>query len=162
MKCCLQCSNLKPLNEFNVRESNKDGLDLRCKDCYNFNQREKNVVVRKIPSLVCSRCDDRPKRSGGSYCSRCDQASRHGLTIEDVENLFLSQHYRCPICLDELLEDENYHIDHDHRCCNSGSSSCGMCTRGILHRRCNSALGNFNDDPSRLIRAANYIDQFIN
>uniref|UniRef100_UPI001C85C09F endonuclease domain-containing protein n=1 Tax=Paractinoplanes polyasparticus TaxID=2856853 RepID=UPI001C85C09F len=35
--------------------------------------------------------------------------------------------------------------------------TCGNCTRGLLCRRCNSALGQLADDPQRLERALQYL-----
>lgn len=52
----------------------------------------------------------------------------------------------CALCggtetgLDRTGEPKPLSVDHDHGCC-PGQRSCGKCTRGLLCRRCNTALG---------------------
>ncbi len=65
------------------------------------------------------------------------------------------QHGRCAIC--ESMGP--LHIDHDHACCATKwpIDSCGGCLRGLLCRRCNIALGYFQDDPASILNALRYI-----
>ncbi len=105
----------------------------------------------------CVSCGVDKKYRTQSYCIVCLQCRRHNITREDLENVLLSQFYRCGVCLKEI--EEEYQIDHDHRCC-TGAYSCGSCVRGIIHSRCNTAMGNFDDDPKRLRQAADYIERF--
>jgi len=52
---------------------------------------------------------------------------------------------KCKIC---LLASDDFVIDHNHR---TGK------IRGLLCRKCNSALGMCNDDADVLLRAAHYL-----
>src|SRR6185369_8650939 len=74
-----------------------------------------------------------------------------GMSWDDYEMLLACQDGRCAICggrpRRSLLA-----IDHDHK---SGE------IRGLLCSRCNhKLLGAANDDPARLRKAADYLEQF--
>lgn len=47
-------------------------------------------------------------------------------------------------------------VDHDRRCCPE-SGSCGKCVRGLIHWRCNLALGHAGDSVELLRKAAAYL-----
>lgn len=66
---------------------------------------------------------------------------KYGFTNEDIENLPVE----CAIC----GADDYLHVDHDH---NTGV------VRGVLCRNCNWGLGNFKDDPVRLLNAIKYLE----
>lgn len=48
-------------------------------------------------------------------------------------------------------------VDHDHNCCPKGRR-CEKCTRGLLCRPCNLALGLLGDDAEKLRGLASYLD----
>ncbi len=79
-----------------------------------------------------------------------------GLTKEAFESLWNKQKGICPICHKVLVSD--FVVDHDRSCC-SGMKSCGKCIRGILHRKCNCALGMLDDSPDALRNAAVYLER---
>ena len=69
----------------------------------------------------------------------------YGLSIENFEQLFEQQKGKCAICGRQFNERTlRPHVDHCHKT---------KQVRGLLCRKCNPALGSFNDDP-RLLRAA--------
>lgn len=91
------------------------------------------------------------------YCSpECKATARYEMrsVISDAEYrlLFARQGGRCAIC--ETLKPggpkthDKFFADHDHA---TGAA------RGLLCLQCNVALGNFGDDPKRLLRAAAYV-----
>jgi hypothetical protein len=105
------------------------------------------------------------RRGVGSYCLPChnrivrDNAvkvhgstrdkhlkQRYGLTSEDVAAMVAAQGGVCAIC--EVRPAE--HVDHDH---DTGA------VRGILCFTCNVGLGNFNDEPERLLLAYYYLNR---
>jgi hypothetical protein len=49
------------------------------------------------------------------------------------------------MCRLPFEEDQLIFIDHDHACCpvppGAQTRCCGKCVRGLLHFRCNTALG---------------------
>jgi hypothetical protein len=71
---------------------------------------------------------------------------RFGMTIEDYESMLAAQEGGCAICDDEPGVGRSMRIDH-----------VGDSVRGLLCVRCNHGLGQFKDDPERLLRAAEYI-----
>lgn len=86
---------------------------------------------------------------------------KYRLTLERYESILEAQDRRCAICLTDAPRDVRtgrFHVDHDHSCC-PGTTSCGECVRGLLCHACNTALGNFADDRTRLLRAIDYLDR---
>jgi hypothetical protein len=79
--------------------------------------------------------------------------SRYGLTDEAFNAQLAAQNNRCRIC--EMVFDGGAqarpHVDHDHDLYR---------LRGLLCFRCNLLLGNAQDDPELLKRAAQYLERF--
>ncbi|GGV35130.1 hypothetical protein GCM10010182_68910 [Actinomadura cremea] len=70
---------------------------------------------------------------------------RYGVTEDEVRQRIARQGGVCVIC----LRAEAKHVDHDH--------SRGV-VRHILCFKCNGALGQFQDDPQRMLLAADYLE----
>lgn len=66
---------------------------------------------------------------------------RYGLTRDAFADLLATQQNACAMCFAPFGEGQLMCIDHDHRCCPEGKSSCGKCVRGLLCVSCNTALG---------------------
>ena len=90
------------------------------------------------------------------------QAARHvslwyGLTLQEVERMFADQAGLCASCMDEIslvIGAENYrHIDHDHA---KQKGEPGF-IRGLLCKKCNTAIGMLEDSPERAQLAALYL-----
>jgi hypothetical protein len=73
-----------------------------------------------------------------------------------------AQDGRCAICRADSPGGKTnaWHIDHDRSCCGA-QGSCGKCLRGILCAKCNLGVGQFDDDPDRLLAAAAYVLQWV-
>lgn len=118
------------------------------------------VPVREVDSqvgLVCvyPECE-RPSLTGG-VCAAHRQSARFNLSREQIERLFANPH--CHICGKTDNGGRSFHIDHDHACCDRGSTggSCGKCVRGLLCSACNHALGFFGDNVEVLEKAIAYL-----
>jgi len=73
----------------------------------------------------------------------------YGITIDDYDNMVKKQQNRCAICNSHQSElKQTLHVDHCH--------STGK-VRGLLCKKCNSAIGLFEDSQDRLKRAIEYI-----
>ena len=85
-------------------------------------------------------------------------ATKHGLTDDEYDELLEKQGGRCAVC---LLPIERLVIDHDHDCCGVPDQSvfgCGLCVRGLVCVRCNVLLGYIDGtDAGTLKRAFDYI-----
>lgn len=79
---------------------------------------------------------------------RRNKLRKYGITEAQKDAILKLQEYQCPICERFLAEQTVPSIDHCHV---TGS------VRGILCRRCNSALGLFEESPAMLERAAEYL-----
>src|SRR6185312_12520919 len=81
---------------------------------------------------------------------------KFGLTPVERDRLLAEQGGGCAVCGERMSRDKDprtgkqrrLHVDHCHR---TGR------VRGLLCASCNLGLGKFQDDPSRLERAAEYL-----
>jgi hypothetical protein len=133
---CTTCLEVKAAKEFYAC----GGM---CKPCRNaYKQRWKSGL------------DEEQRRS---YMLR----DKYNIEQSDYKALLRAQNGRCGICGTEDPGGRwglSFHVDHDHACC-PGKKSCGECVRGLLCSSCNTGVGNFRDDPNRLIAAAAYLVQ---
>jgi Recombination endonuclease VII len=85
----------------------------------------------------------------------------HGLALDQLAALRKQQGNLCYLCGDELgAGDRDVFIDHDHRCCRT-RRSCSFCRRGLACNNCNVGIGMFSDDPDRMRRVADALEQAI-
>lgn len=86
---------------------------------------------------------------------------KYRLPLERYREILERQGGCCAICGVDAPTDirtDRFHVDHDHACC-PGTRSCGKCVRGLLCHGCNTALGNFKDDPEILRAALRYLGE---
>ena len=81
---------------------------------------------------------------------RCMLRRRHGITLEAYEAMEAAQKGVCAICHMPPPGRSRLHIDHCHK---SGE------IRALLCIRCNTALGQFDDNPDRMRQAALYVEK---
>lgn len=133
-KRCTRCLKVKPLAQFGLDSDGKDGKRNECKRCrrraYAFYQPRYKEKVRL----------ERLKRV-------------FGLSPDEERRLLRVQRGVCAICKQPervMLRGAKprLSVDHDHKL---GKP------RGLLCRRCNAALGNFNDSEELLKAAISYL-----
>lgn len=122
MRVCTKCHEPKPESDFSADRRRRDGLRCWCRTCCN----------------EASRADNRRNRRS---------ILRHGLTLEQYDDIFEAQGKACAFC--RTTETGTWCIDHDHACC-PGQYSCGRCVRGILCKSCNTFA----------MAAERYLDRF--
>lgn len=86
-----------------------------------------------------------------AHAKRRDALSRHGITIEDYDQMLASQDYVCKICGSSdtgSAKKKYFSVDHCH--------DTGV-VRGLLCQGCNSGLGHFKDDIVFLQAAIDYL-----
>ena len=130
-KYCPDCRQELQASDFGKNAAAYDGLTTYCK----VHHEQKCRL-------------NRAKNNGSGRAYRLKY--RHGITIEQYEHMLEDQKHLCAICLKYPQDNlkNPWHVDHDH--------STGK-IRGILCHSCNTALGNFKDDPDILGRALEYI-----
>lgn len=98
--------------------------------------------------------DDRTnayRRSGrGLHKTRLATLKKFNLTEDEYRDFQDNQKGMCAICGISLVTPDRINpcIDHNHKTEE---------VRGLLCQKCNSGLGNFNDSPSQLIKAYEYL-----
>lgn len=80
----------------------------------------------------------------------------YGINRARFDEMLAAQNNGCAVCGGVNASGRDFHVDHDHSCC-EGTKSCGKCVRGLLCSRCNTGLGMFKDSPELLGAAARYI-----
>ena len=78
---------------------------------------------------------------------RKKRLNKYGLTIEDYENMLISQNYSCAICGGDN-KGKNFAVDHDHK---TGK------VRALLCSTCNSGIGSLKDSIDILEKAIEYL-----
>lgn len=146
-----QASLGKKTKDFRRRREDPEGMKYcpRCETVKAIEEFGSNRSKRSGNSSYCKPCwntitrEHRERRHGSSrnYLLKL----RYGVTEEEVRQMIARQGGVCVICLRAAAE----HVDHDHF---SGA------VRRILCFKCNGALGQFEDDPQRMLLAADYLE----
>jgi ERCC4-type nuclease len=156
MKKCTKCKIEKPVSDYGVDKSTKDGYRYSCKECYNSQQRE---YARKNKDIIKSRNAKKSQQRKAYYKSKKGiESSRRahlkrafGITLEDYNNLFEKQGGVCKICQQKEKSKINNFLSVDH------SHLTGK-IRGLLCSDCNRGLGLLKDSKQNLINAVKYLE----
>lgn len=128
LKWCFTCKTSKSLSSFYFMGITNKLRRSKCIECYTAYERSPAVKHRE-------------KERGRFY--------RTGFTPALWETVLSIQKGVCGICDVPLTSACTPHADHDHRT---------QQPRGILCRKCNTAIGLLKDNPNILRRAADYLD----
>lgn len=164
-KTCSKCKIEKPATTeyFYKEQKGRSGLMSRCRICYNevasaYRQTPQGILVkrrgnkkyRESPHGKLARekykFSVRGKLSNKKSYLKC----KFDMTIEQYDRIYLYQNNCCVICKKPLPYDK-IDADHDHK---TGKF------RGLLCRKCNTAIGLFDDSPEILQNAIFYLEQF--
>ena len=126
-KECTKCGKLKPVAEFPVRKDRRSQPRSHCRPCHN--------AAALLPESKAKQREARYQR-------------KYGISVADFMRMLAEQRYQCRICRTRLNE-QNWHVDHDH-----GTGA----VRGVLCDLCNKGLGQFKDNADLLRAAARYLD----
>ena len=149
-KLCTKCPCVKPLNEFPKRHGKgRSGYRSECLECYRAYNRDRHRAKRE--SGWSPKAPSKPKKQYPYTKSpkdrRKDTLARHGLSLEDFENLQQYQGGKCGVCKESPL-GKHLFVDHCHK---SGA------VRGLLCQKCNSGIGFLNDSVDLLLSAVEYL-----
>lgn len=146
-KICSVCNELKPLEDFYKEARVKDGRMRRCKLCHcaaTAKYRTQNPEVYRKASLKHWHNLKDSKKHG-------KWLKRYGLTKEEYETLFDKQKGLCFICKKECSSGQNLSVDHCHK---TGK------VRGLLCKKCNTALGMLEDNIEYFQTAILYLKSY--
>lgn len=136
MKRCSKCKFPKDESEFCKDRSRPDGLNHRCNLCNTSHVQD--IAARQKKQFG----EKEYRRRRRKY----ELTHYYGISTEDYANLVEKQGDKCAIC---GTKPEAYlAIDHCHKTNR---------IRGLLCRKCNSAIGLFDDNPLRIQRALDYL-----
>jgi hypothetical protein len=103
---------------------------------------------RRIEQGLCTQCGEHSLRSTTSdVCVDCDAIKtrrrlirQHSFDADDLQRYLAAT--LCDWCGLPFSDLKRPHVDHDHRCCDSGRTAkhCWFCTRGFLHYNCNQRI----------------------
>jgi hypothetical protein len=138
MKTCSKCNADKPESEFYTYTSRDKhltgGLHARCKRC----EHDARASHRKA----------NPQKAADN-ARKCKLKKVYGISVEQWEQMSVSQNGVCAICKGKSKDGRRLHVDHCHA---SGK------VRGLLCHDCNRGLGMFQDNTIFLQNAKEYLD----
>lgn len=157
-KACKNCGKTYPLEDFPIKKSYKDGYHYLCFPC-------KRAAFKPLQEAYVRRDPERRRKQARDYSRRNASAAsvrariyKYGLTPEAVQAMVDAQNHLCGLCERGFQNDEIF-VDHDHDCCPT-PKTCGKCIRAILCRTCNQGLGQLQESPELLRKAADYIEKY--
>ena len=129
-KLCTACQQYKLLDEFNKNKDGKFGKHSICRQCTTERNRFRYA-------------------NGDSYAVRLKKL--YGLTVKEYEELYAESQGKCQSC--GIKEEEltrRLAVDHCH---NTGK------VRGLLCGKCNTALGQLNDNLDTISALYSYLKE---
>lgn len=165
-KRCVKCGEIKPLSEFTFHDREKGQHRNFCHECEKAwirkyhkspqgKEKRKEWVDQnkeKIEEYKEVYRND-PKRTAKSkvYHRKYRLMNEFGLTPDDYDEILKKQQGRCAVCRTDRFHSrrKTLAVDHDH---------VTNKVRGLLCRRCNQAIGAFEDNPDLLRKAATYLE----
>ena len=137
MKQCSRCRLEKDQSLFNVDRGRRDGLQPRCKSCQSLSNKESKA--KKDPLEL----KKRQYKANIKYM--------YGVSIEWVEERLAAHNNKCKVCGTKMkLYTNTVAIDHCHE---TGE------VRDIVCKKCNTAMGQFRDDPKLIAKAIDYLTE---
>lgn len=137
-KTCTTCKEAKLLDEFQKAPKGKHRHKAKCRACCSVQKSEY-----------------KKRRFAANPDWQLEQGYRrkYGMTLADYDRMYAVQCGRCALCNSDKpgAPHGRFCVDHDHQ---TGR------VRALLCQKCNVGLGHFNDDPSMLKLAAQYITAF--
>lgn len=149
MKTCKKCKQEKTEDAFGKHSGFKSGLNSRCRECHNFENRVYARANREKRLQYNARYKKEHPEKGRLHRLR----HKYGIELEDYHTLLRNQNGVCAICETKCKTQQMLCVDHDHLT---------NLVRGLLCRKCNSAIGNLKDSTALLRRAIDYLENAVN
>jgi hypothetical protein len=172
-KICNTCKMEKTIDQFHKDKSGRLGVRNTCKDCsktYNAKWRKDHpnysdeyhaTHLEQEQAYAENRKPIRQAKDRVRYAQNTTKIRaykrerKYGITDQQYNEILALQKGVCAICHQPETRTNKWDhlilplaVDHDHETDR---------VRGLLCHNCNIALGNFQDDPQRLIVASEYL-----
>lgn len=108
-------------------------------------------MERYVASNNCVECQEISKRKYDVSIKSGRLKRLYGITMEERDEIFASQDFKCAICRDEFPDFQSAHVDHCHTT---------QVVRGILCQGCNQGIGLMKDSPDIMRAAALYVEKY--
>lgn len=160
MRKCSKCGKEKPLDSkhFYKSKQNKLGFHMSCRSCWDA----VTSAYNKAHPEIRKKLNDRWKNSHKEEIWIAYILRTYNTSSEWYYKQLAKQEGLCAVCLRLPIPGERLRIDHDHLCCPQSKGTCGQCNRGLVHHKCNSALGLLDDDSTICRLAGKYLDCWRN
>lgn len=146
-KICTKCKEYKSLKDFGRSHKGKYKLRSDCKECRRLERFNRNYKQEYIKYKDKIKENTRLWQRKNTNKTRFYQIKTiYGVTREEYNTLKIKFNNTCGIC--KKKPKYNLAIDHCHK---TGK------IRGLLCRKCNSAIGFLNDDPNLVKAALEYL-----
>lgn len=153
-KYCRGCDEWVPVENFYIDIRNWDGLRTRCYKCGNKMSKQWQLdnpkrVLENVKKYQ-NKYPERLKEYRIEHRKQIQQRSRkylYGITKDEVDRFYLQQNGLCGIC-QQPLQYNKINVEHSHQYNE---------VRGLVHKKCNVAIGQFEDNVGLLQRAMNYL-----
>ncbi len=175
-KTCSKCKTVKPVSEYRPRKNYSFGVSCRCIECdrlvnketylrhaeaYRKRNYEYSKTHRTERNKYNTAWQKQNKDKVALYQKRAYEKnplrlrnnrlkSEYGISIDEYRQMHAAQSGVCSIC-QSVCFSGTLSVDHDHE---TGK------VRGLLCRKCNTAIGMLGDDIKLVQRAVNYLKSF--
>jgi hypothetical protein len=130
-----------------VRTERADKWFVKCKSCGQEHEQSSRQIQRNAASRKCE--NFKPHNYTGIAKDDALIRRTYGITLEQYQELLISQNNGCAICgRTEEPDGRRLAIDHDHQ---TGD------VRGVLCNNCNNGLGSFSDNIEQMLKAIDYL-----
>jgi hypothetical protein len=148
---CRACKQVKELAEFSTPNISERGLHWgSCRACRQDKSKAETAgrtdAVRMKRAQWVKQWRDRLPLGVRREKERDSNLRRYGLNAGRYDAMCAAQNGQCAIC--GQSSDKNLHVDHCHT---TGA------VRGLLCGKCNTAIGQFDEDPQRMYAAIAYL-----
>lgn len=123
-----------------------------CDKCYHYKSYQENKPYKRA---VKKAWDDKNRDKVRQQKRANYYKHAFGITLEDYDNLLKAQNNKCKICYSSDPKSKRktgFQVDHSYV---TGG------VRGLLCVPCNLAIGHFQDNPSVIREAANYVEKHL-
>lgn len=155
--CCL-CKENKPIEQFTKDKHDKTGYTYSCTKCRYIREKKRYQdnpeaeVIRKQKAKERHRIYSKTEQ--GIINSRRSHLKRtFGISLELYNEMLKNQNGVCAICKQFNTHGQHAVLAVDH-CHDTGN------IRGLLCYKCNTALGQFQDNINNLEKAISYLKQY--